>query len=569
MESLTVEPVLRVEFRESRVGNEMLVINGCKYMVNRRSGETVYWRCVYSWCNSRAVIKGGQLRSARGAHVCPQPDQNEVLAKEQKPQVQPSLIAGMPENITLKNKSNCLNEAEDFATKIPEANGSFLEFVEDKSVLTKTEDPDDQLCDNDIAWKERILKGLRVYSEAERLRRFKVAYDNRKAWLSNKKYFDDKISGCITKWTNSNATWTHSNDWPTRSHCMKLTKPGRGAGMFVEQPFVPIKIIEHVNLPFQEKSVQEESKFYEMEEPAIKKESRKKHKDKVNRMRKGIAIENHDDSHEMAVVKKEDIKHFKNKGKCPICGKMVQSAIERHLNVHYGIKPYKCGHCDKLFSQEHNYRAHVRIHNSETPFSCTICPKKFASNGTLKRHIMNHSSGRTFPCHICGKVFQKRESLDFHTCTFQSEGKKFETPDVKVDSDDEERETQLRIRGKMSSPIKRKKNGSCDLNALDEDDNDKLSKRIDLRLLEEAFRQRIEQPQRNHRGEAEPSVSASSKFTLEELKYAAFLQPKVVLSKSLSVTIVQMMSEAEISATRQPAVFSNLWFHSYAKPYEP
>lgn len=139
----------------------------------------------------------------------------------------------------------------------------------------------------------------------------------------------------------------------------------------------------------------------------------------------------------------------------------------------------------------------------------------------------------------------------------------------KVDSDDEERETQLRIRGKMSSPIKRKKNGSCDLNALDEDDNDKLSKRIDLRLLEEAFRQRIEQPQRNHRGEAEPSVSASSKFTLEELKYAAFLQPKVVLSKSLSVTIVQMMSEAEISATRQPAVFSNLWFHSYAKPYEP
>lgn len=45
-----------------------------------------------------------------------------------------------------------------------------------------------------------------------------------------------------------------------------------------------------------------------MEEPAIKKESRKKHKDKVNRMRKGIAIENHDDSHEMAVVKKEDIK---------------------------------------------------------------------------------------------------------------------------------------------------------------------------------------------------------------------------------------------------------------------
>ncbi|KAI9555665.1 hypothetical protein GHT06_018180 [Daphnia sinensis] len=308
MESSTVEPVLRVEFRESRVGSEMLLINGCKYMVNRRSGETVYWRCIYSWCHSRAVIKAGQLRSARGAHVCPQPQQNEVLVKEQKPQVQPSIETEIPDNITLKTKANSLNDAEDFTTKRQEANGSFLEFVEDKSVLIKNEDPDDELCHSDIAWKKRILKGLKVYSEAERLRRFKVAYDNRKAWLSNKKYFNEKISGCITKWTNSNATWTHSNDWPTRSHCMKLTKPGRGAGMFVEQPLVPIKIIEHVNPPFQEKSVQEESELYEMEEPAIKVEPGKKHKDKVNRMRKGIAIENHDDSHEMAVVKKEDIK---------------------------------------------------------------------------------------------------------------------------------------------------------------------------------------------------------------------------------------------------------------------
>ncbi|XP_059352143.1 zinc finger protein 69 homolog isoform X2 [Daphnia carinata] len=560
MESSTV---LRVEFRESRVGSEMLVINGCKYTVNRRSGETVYWRCVYSWCHSRAVIKAGQLRSARGAHVCPQPHQNEALAKIQKLPVQPSIVSEMSDNIILKNKSNSLDDAEDFAKK-KKANGSFLEFVEDKSVLTKTEDPDDQLCDDDIAWKERILKGLKVYSEAERHRRFKVAYDNRKAWLSNKKYFNEKISGCITKWTNSNATWTHSNDWPTRSHCMKLTKPERGAGMFVEQPFVPIKIIEHVNPPLQEKSLKEESEFYKMEEPEIKKESGKKRSDKVNRMRKGIAIENHDDSHEMAVVKKEDIKRFRSNRKCPICGKTVQSAIERHLNVHYGIKPYKCGHCDK----EHNYRAHIRSHNSDTPFSCTICPKKFASHGTLKRHIMNHSGGRTFPCNICGKIFRKSEALGFHTCKVQSEEKDFQTPDVMVGSYDEGRETQLRIPGKISSPVKRKKNMPCDLDALDEGDEEKLSKTIDLRLLEEAFRQRIEQPQQNHREEVESSVSASCKFTLDKLKYADFLQPKVALSKSLSVTIIKIMSEAEISAKRQTPVFSNLWFHSYAKSFE-
>ncbi|EFX71207.1 hypothetical protein DAPPUDRAFT_60462, partial [Daphnia pulex] len=89
---------------------------------------------------------------------------------------------------------------------------------------------------------------------------------------------------------------------------------------------------------------------------------------------------------------------------CPICGKVFQSSLERHLNVHYGIKPYKCDRCDKTFSQEHSFRSHVRLHNSDKPFSCTICPKKFTSNGTLKRHITSHSNGRTFPCNNCGKV---------------------------------------------------------------------------------------------------------------------------------------------------------------------
>ena len=56
-------------------------------MVNRRSGDTVYWRCIYSWCHSRAVFKAGQLRSARGPHVCPQPSQNET-SNENKLQLQ-------------------------------------------------------------------------------------------------------------------------------------------------------------------------------------------------------------------------------------------------------------------------------------------------------------------------------------------------------------------------------------------------------------------------------------------------------------------------------------------------
>lgn len=97
-----MEGPLRVEFRESRVGNEMLLINGCKYMVNRRSGDTVYWRCIYSWCHSRAVFKAGQLRSARGTHVCPQPVQSETSNKSKLQSN--SEVIGLQEIITIQNK---------------------------------------------------------------------------------------------------------------------------------------------------------------------------------------------------------------------------------------------------------------------------------------------------------------------------------------------------------------------------------------------------------------------------------------------------------------------------------
>lgn len=101
-----MEASLRVEFRESRVGNEMLLINGCKYMVNRRSGDTTYWRCIYSWCHCRAVFKGGQLRSARGTHVCPQPLQKET-ANKNKLQLQSNSDVTIPTTLQLTLTQHC------------------------------------------------------------------------------------------------------------------------------------------------------------------------------------------------------------------------------------------------------------------------------------------------------------------------------------------------------------------------------------------------------------------------------------------------------------------------------
>lgn len=169
---------LKVEFRESRVGNEMLVINGCKYMVNRRSGDTVYWRCIYSWCHSRAVIKSGQLKSARGTHICPQPQQSETTNSSvksnsaevstdsqvvttpnisiqsvfsmnnsqwdyQNPECEPPLqqeLIGIKEVFEFEGLEDAASNLDDNAStecSFSTANSSFLEFVEDKSVLSK------------------------------------------------------------------------------------------------------------------------------------------------------------------------------------------------------------------------------------------------------------------------------------------------------------------------------------------------------------------------------------------------------------------------------------------------
>ena len=66
--------------------------------------------------------------------------------------------------------------------------------------------------------------------------------------------------------------------------------------------------------------------------------------------------------------------------------------------------------------------------------------------------------------------------------------------------------------------------------------------------------------------EGESSSAATHQFSLEELKYADFLQPKVVLSNVLSVFITHITSDA--SAQLNTAK-SNLLFHNYAKPIDP
>ena len=62
-----------VKFMKNRLGGVALVIDNCRYRINRRAGKTVYWRCFFRWCRANAVVESGKLKSSCGVHICSQP----------------------------------------------------------------------------------------------------------------------------------------------------------------------------------------------------------------------------------------------------------------------------------------------------------------------------------------------------------------------------------------------------------------------------------------------------------------------------------------------------------------
>ena len=59
---------------------------------------------------------------------------------------------------------------------------------------------------------------------------------------------------------------------------------------------------------------------------------------------------------------------IRNKNKtCSYCLKIfpTPSKLERHVRVHFGIKPFSCDHCDKRFSQEIHLKTHVKISHKD------------------------------------------------------------------------------------------------------------------------------------------------------------------------------------------------------------
>ena len=101
-------------------------------------------------------------------------------------------------------------------------------------------------------------------------------------------------------------------------------------------------------------------------------------------------------------IRSENEKVKKKKHVCHVCDKecVSPSALDTHMFVHNGLKPFKCHLCGYASAQSGGLTYHLRTHSGEKPFKCHVCEYACTQSGNLKTHILrNHDLRSTSAKH--------------------------------------------------------------------------------------------------------------------------------------------------------------------------
>ncbi|XP_058497635.1 mucin-2 isoform X2 [Solea solea] len=112
------------------------------------------------------------------------------------------------------------------------------------------------------------------------------------------------------------------------------------------------------------------------------------------------------------------------KNQCGECGRILSSnaALESHVSLHTGCRPFSCTLCGKGFSDSKSLKRHGRVHRNGKIHICHECGKGFVYRFSLSKHLqMVHRKIKPFVCQICRKSFFTRRDVESHIRTHTGE----------------------------------------------------------------------------------------------------------------------------------------------------
>jgi len=103
---------------------------------------------------------------------------------------------------------------------------------------------------------------------------------------------------------------------------------------------------------------------------------------------------------------------------CPHCPQTFVNVgvLDRHITLH--LPPtFQCDHCDKKFHTNYYLKTHVKrkhVADSEKDFVCSQCGKGFANKETLEGHLNMHAGLKPFKCRYCEMCYQNKSNRMAH-----------------------------------------------------------------------------------------------------------------------------------------------------------